>query len=128
MRLILLSHESLASSILRTAEMFTGPAEDVDTLQFMPGDSPEDFEDELRALVAKRQEGEETLILCDLFAGTPFNVASKVSYQDDLIKVMYGMNLAMVVEAVLSRDGSTMEELSQSILSQMPTSYGVGQF
>lgn len=128
MRLIIVSHETLASSILKTAEMFTGPAGDVDILQFQAGDSPDDFEDDLRALVAKRKENEDTMILCDLFAGTPFNVASKVSYQDDAIRVLYGMNLAMVVEAVLSKDTMTMDELTESIMSQLPDSYGVGQF
>lgn len=128
MKLIIMSHETLASAILKTAEMFTGPAEDVGVLQFRAGDSPDDLEDDLRTLVGQRGEGEETLILCDLFAGTPFNVASKVSYQDDTIRVLYGMNLAMVVEAVLSKDGMPLEELTESIMSQLPTSYGVGQF
>lgn len=128
MQLIIVSHETLASAILKTAEMFTGPADDVGILQFQAGDSPDDFEDDLRALVQKRNAGEETMILCDLFAGTPFNIASKVSYQDDTIRVLYGMNLAMVVEAVLGRESMTMDELTDSIISQLPTSYGVGQF
>lgn len=128
MQLIIVSHETLASAIVKTAEMFTGPAEDVGILQFQAGDSPDDFEDDLRAMVGERKAGEETMILCDLFAGTPFNVASKVSYQDDTIRVLYGMNLAMVVEAVLGRQTMSMDELTDSIMSQLPDSYGVGQF
>lgn len=128
MQLIIASHEKLASAILATAEMFTGKAENVQVLQFFPGDSPEDFEDDLRGLIAKRQAQEQTLILCDLFAGTPFNVSSKVSYQDDSICVMYGMNVAMVVEAILSRQGHTARSLAESIVTQLPESFGIGQF
>lgn len=128
MHLIIVSHERLASAILATAEMFTGKAKDVDTLQFFPGDSPEDFEDDLRSLVAKREAGEQTLILCDLLAGTPFNIASKVSYQDDTICVLYGMNVAMVVDAILSRQGHSARSLAESIMSDLPDSFGIGQF
>lgn len=128
MQLIIVSHERLASAILATAEMFTGKTENVQTLQFFPGDCPDDFEDDLRSLVAKRQDGEQTLILCDLFAGTPFNIASKISYQDDSICVMYGMNTAMVVEAILSRQGQTAHSLAESIVSQLPGSFGIGKF
>lgn len=128
MQLIIVSHERLASAILATAEMFTGKNENVQTLSFFPGDSPDDFEEDLRSLVAKRQNGEQTLILCDLYAGTPFNVASKVSYQDDSICVMYGMNTAMVVDAILSQQGHTAYSLAESIMSQLPESFGIGQF
>lgn len=128
MQLIIASHETLASAILKTAEMFTGPADDVGILQLQSGDSPDDFEDNLRTLVNRRKDGEKTMILCDLLAGTPFNIASKVSYQDDTIRVLYGMNLAMVVEAILGRDSMTMDELTDSIISQLASSYGVGQF
>jgi len=128
MRLIIVSHEVLAEAILKTAEMFLGPTENVGVLQLKQGDSPEDFEDDLRVLAEQRKEGEEVLILCDLFSGTPFNMASKVSFQDDTIRVLYGMNLAMVLEAIASRDSMTLDELTASVMSQMPTSYGIGQF
>lgn len=128
MRLILVSHETLASAILQTAEMFVGPVENICVLELRAGNSPEDFEDDLRALVDARGPGEETLILCDLLAGTPFNVASKVSYQDDSIRVLYGMNLAMLLEALDGREEMAISQLSEQVVANMPQSYGVGQF
>lgn len=128
MRLILVSHETFASAVLETAEMFLGPSENVGVLQLRAGDSPEDFEDDLRALVEQRDEGEEVLILCDLRSGTPFNIASKVSYQDDTIQVIYGMNLAMVCEALNDRDDMVLDELVEEIMAQMPETYGIGEF
>ena len=128
MRLILVSHETLASAILQTAEMFVGQVENIGVLELRAGNSPEDFEDDLRALVEQRAPGEEALILCDLLSGTPFNVASKVSYQDDSIRVLYGMNLAMLLEVLDSRDELTISQLAEQAVANMPKSYGIGQF
>lgn len=128
MRIILVSHEKFASETLHTAQAFLGPAENVGVLELQLGDSPEDFETDLRALVEKRAPGEEALILCDLRSGTPFNVASKVSYQDDSISVIYGMNLAMVMEALGVRDDMPLAELTRHIISEMPKTYGIGAF
>ena len=50
-------------------------------------------------------EGEEVLILADLVGGTPFNVAAALREEraDRRIKVMAGVNMAALVEAVFSR-------------------------
>ena len=44
--------------------------------------------------------------------GTPFNQAMMISQEIDNVEVVTGANLPMLLELVLTRDGSTLEELA----------------
>ena len=66
-----------------------------------------------------RLEGEEILILADLVGGTPFNVAAALreELRDRRIKVMAGVNMAGLVEAVFSRPVYGLDELAAAVLA-----------
>lgn len=127
MKLVLASHNVFAKAILTTAEMFLGEQENAATIGLFPGDNAEDFEDSMRELVGDTSN-EDCLILCDILGGTPFNTASKISYKDDHVKVMYGMNLPMVMEAINERDSMSLEELVEDIKETVNESYGIGKY
>lgn len=59
--------------------------------------------------------------MTDLLGGTPFNVSSALSveYTDKKIKVLSGLNLSMLMEAVLSR---TMFEHVDDLVDKVITS------
>lgn len=128
MRIVLASHSTLSRAMLDAAEMFLGTQENVGVIGLFPGDSPEDFEESFRETAACADPEEECLILCDILSGTPFNIASKISYRNEKIKVLYGMNLPIVVEVLNGRNERTLSELCKDILEMAAESYGVGKY
>ena len=64
-------------------------------------------------------EGDEVLILADLVGGTPFNTAAalKAERADKKIKVIAGVNMAALVEAVFSRTMYGLDELAAALLT-----------
>ncbi len=128
MKIVLVSHETLATHMLATAEAFLGAHDENYALELRFGDSPDELEDALRAVADEGDSSAQMLVLCDIMSGSPFNVASKVSYGNDRMRVVYGMNLGMVMEVMSNRDDMDAEELARHVVDLMPTTYGVGPF
>ena len=55
------------------------------------------------------------LVLADLFAGTPANVALR-NLRQESYEVITGANLAMVIEAISNREDATLEEVKENAM------------
>jgi PTS system mannose-specific IIA component len=110
---VLVSHGELGDALIRAAEMIAGPAEQVFSVPLLPGESPESFGDKLAGAL-QGIEGEETLILIDLFGGTPYNVAARRVLQET-VECVTGANLPMLLELLMSRDDASLPELAEAI-------------
>ena len=83
------------------------------TVPLLPEDSPESFGEKLEAALQEIQ-GQETLILIDLFGGTPYNVAARQVLKKN-VECVTGANLPMLLELMMSRDDGSLAELAASI-------------
>ena len=110
---VLVSHGELGDALIRAAEMIAGPAERVFSVPLLPGESPESFGDKLAGEL-QGIEGEETLVLIDLFGGTPYNVAARRVLQEN-VECVTGANLPMLLELLMSRDDAPLPELAEAI-------------
>ena len=74
-------------------------------------------------------EKNQSLILCDLKGGTPFNTASRFSFKNENVAVMYGMNLPLVITASLeaSEEGQTLKKLAESLTAQLTDTIGLSE-
>lgn len=99
--IILVAHGELAVGLLKSAEMIAGPQEGIHAISFYPDDGVEILRVRIKN-VLEEIESEEVLVIVDLKGGTPCNVSGglKFGYRFTLIS---GMNLAMLLEAILSR-------------------------
>jgi mannose/fructose/sorbose-specific phosphotransferase system IIA component len=111
--IVLVSHGELGDALIRAAEMIAGPAERVFSVPLLPGESPESFGDKL-TVALQDIEGEETLVLIDLFGGTPYNVAARRVLQEN-VECVTGANLPMLLELLMSRDDASLPELAEAI-------------
>jgi mannose/fructose/sorbose-specific phosphotransferase system IIA component len=111
--IVLVSHGELGDALIRAAEMIAGPAERVFSVSLLPGESPESFGDKLTGAL-QEIEGEETLVLIDLFGGTPYNVAARRVLQEN-VECVTGANLPMLLELLMSRDDTSLPDLAQAI-------------
>ena len=115
LKLLLVSHGGLAQVMLESAEMICGPQEDVRTLGLFPGDSP----DALRESITKILDqwgGQETLVLTDIRSGTPFNTVASLMQAYSFHHIS-GVNLALLIEALMDRDGMRASEVADELMA-----------
>ncbi|HNT05361.1 MAG: PTS system mannose-specific EIIAB component [Chloroflexi bacterium ADurb.Bin180] len=112
--IVLVTHGDLGEALIRAAEMIVGPQESVQAVSLLPEDSPEFLGDKLDAAMAGL-EGQDALILVDLFGGTPFNVSSRKVLLPN-VECVTGLNLAVLIEALSSRESLPLHELAVQVL------------
>lgn len=110
--IILMTHGEAGASLKKSAEMIIGEMEDVYCLSLMEGRDPADYAEELKKLLVDAPDW--TIILTDLYGGTPCNMASVFATQKEYT-VLSGLNLAMLIEAESQRAALPGEELTECI-------------
>ena len=110
---VVVTHGDFGEALIRSAEMIVGEQEKVRAVALLPEESPAGFGDKLDAALADL-DGQDILLLIDLFGGTPCNVSSRKVLQPNT-EVITGMNMAMLIEALTSRDDTPLAELVDKV-------------
>lgn len=98
-KIILVSHGGLSAGMLDSVKMIVGElAADVETYSLLPGENPEDFYQEV--LKEAKECEEQILILCDIKGGSVHTALSKLAVLDNVL-VFSGMNMGLVLDAVM---------------------------
>lgn len=95
--LIALSHGHMAKETVNASEMIVGRQDSIHALTFSENESV----DELRAKVENclvEFNHNPCILIVDLFGGTPFNVAVQLSTKYPQLRILSGLNLAMIIE------------------------------
>lgn len=106
---IVAAHGGLAQALLATLETIAGQQPHVHAVGLAPGATPDDF---ARDLARAAGRDKPALVLCDLRFGTPHHAALRLAAQNNAIRVLTGVNLAMLLEAALSEDVVTLDALA----------------
>ena len=74
-------------------------------------------------------EDNQYLILCDIKGGSPFNVVSRYSFKNDDVAVIYGMNLPILIEAIVQcgNEGLKLKELAGYLQQQAGSTIGLSE-
>lgn len=100
--LILVTHGRLADQFVEAMEHVVGHQEAVETVCIGPNDDVEQRRAEIAEKIAKVDSGQGTIVLTDLFGGTPSNLA--ISLLDaGRIEVIAGINLPMLIRLAGAR-------------------------
>lgn len=97
---LVVSHGGLADAMVAAAFMICGETDGVHALGLDPTDSPESFAERLDVALDRERP---TLILSDLFGGTPHNVACAAARRSD-VRCIAGTNLGLLIEAITASD------------------------
>lgn len=109
--IILLSHGPFAVSLVDTAKMLFGESENIAAYSLEPGDDIDKYREAFVETINEFPEG--SMILVDLFGGTPCNqVMRYIQETEKPLEVVGGMNLPMLVNAVLAREGISGKDFS----------------
>lgn len=103
--IFLASHGMFAQEALNTAEMIIGnPQKNMAVLSVTKGKT---YEESLREVQTKladlKKQNAETLVLVDIYGGTPGNVATYITLTNDDVLVYSGLNIPVLLELCLSQ-------------------------
>jgi mannose/fructose/sorbose-specific phosphotransferase system IIA component len=123
--LLVVTHGMMAEGIVQTSRMFTGEQENVEYICFKEDMGQEELTELIDEKMKRVPSGEQLLIFCDILGGTPFNISSKFSFNNENIAVFYGVNLPILVTAILSREGQNLQDLTSSLVAASHESLGL---
>ena len=120
MKVIVVSHGSYARGLVDTAQMIAGEQEDLEAFGLEPEESVDTLREKIRESIEQTSEGEEVLILTDLFYGSPFNTVISLMSEYDLYHVT-GINLPLMMEVVMGRYAEkSAQEVCKDLLKAAP--------
>jgi mannose PTS system EIIA component len=107
--LILVTHGRLADEMVSAMQHVVGRQDAVETVCIEPDDDMEQRRQEIADAIARVDTGEGTIILTDLFGGTPSNLAISLM-NAGTIEVIAGINLPMLVRLAKARTCMSVRE------------------
>ena len=108
------NHGRFGEELIKSAELITGKINRIQAFSLLPGMSIEDFYEQVKDPI--QSNNGKKLILCDLFGGTPCNVAMMMAMQFN-VDIVCGVNLPMLIDVVLSRGaGKTLDKIVYSAI------------
>lgn len=108
----ILNHGKFGEELIKSAELITGKIDKIKAFSLLPGMSIEEFYDNVQSAI---KEDSPSIVLCDLYGGTPSNVAMMLSAKYD-VSIICGVNLAMLIELAIARENETnVDELINKV-------------
>ncbi len=120
---LVVSHSTLAKGFNEAVNMILGS--EINYLG-LDDDGVELFHKRLKEKIESiKEKNKKVLILADLFGGTPFNKALYETSLDSAVKVISGINLSMLIEAIM-REKSDIDEVALEIVESTKDSIKIG--
>ena len=95
--IVLVTHGQLAKELVSTLEHIVGPQEKVETVCIQPDDDMESRRRDILDAINTVSGSAGTILLADLFGGTPSNLAISVMNETG-VEVITGVNLPMIIQ------------------------------
>lgn len=120
MKVIVVSHGSYARGLVDTVQMIAGEQKNLEAFGLEPEDSVETLREKIIQSIEQAGEGEEILILTDIFYGSPFNTVISLMPEYDLYHIT-GINLPLMMEIIMGRyAGKHAQEICEELLKAAP--------
>ncbi len=109
---VVCTHGALAQQLLASARMIVGEYAAAEAVAVEPGEGPDVIRDRISKAVEAVDDGSGVLLLCDMFGGTPSNLA--LSLLGDDREVVTGVNLPMLLKLWTHREGP-LDEVARQV-------------
>ncbi|MCI1985049.1 MAG: PTS sugar transporter subunit IIA [Lactobacillus sp.] len=119
MEVIMVGHANTAIAFKEAVEMIFGKVPNFHPLSFQPGEGLASLTAKIEAKIDP-QKREETLIVVDLFSGTPYNAAAGLVLHHKAEDVIAGMCLPMLLELATSADNESIPQVVMKIEQEKP--------
>ena len=115
-KILLATHGQLAAGLVNSAKMLIGDFENVEYISFHEEMGIDQLNDVFEEKVFDISEEKQYLILCDIIGGSPFNVASKFSFENSNVAVFYGINLPLLIEAIMHSKDKNLKDVVEELV------------
>ena len=118
---VMVSHGEFAQGLRSAVRMMTGEREDMFSVSLKEDMGTNDFAEEFSKLAKNFGDEDEVLLFSDILSGSPFTTSLDLLNQKGMLArtmVFTGMNMPMVLTAVLMKDNLEGEDLKEVILSE----------
>ena len=116
--ILLLTHGDLGEHLMKSISMIYGKTKNVATLPLFEGVNLEEYINDIVKICETFPKG--VLVFVDLYGGTPGNQLIKLLHEKKLDKekiwAISGINLSMLLEALVQRDLLDTNELVEEVL------------
>jgi PTS system mannose-specific IIA component len=106
--ILVVTHGRLASELVTAAEMIVGEIPNVTAVSIGWHDNPDEAQEEIRSAIEGVEGGQGTVVLTDMFGGTPSNL-SLAFLEEGRVEVITGVNLPMLIKLVSLREGGQID-------------------
>ncbi len=110
--IVVVTHGQLARELVSAAEMIIGDIPNVIAVSIGWHDNPDDAQTEIEAAISKADSGKGTVVLTDMFGGTPSNL-SLTLLEKGKVEVVTGVNLPMLIRLASLREEEEGDDLSK---------------
>jgi len=108
--IVVVTHGQLARELVAAAEMIIGDIPNVTAVSMGWQESPEDAEREIELAISRVESGKGTVVLTDMFGGTPSNL-SLTFLEKGKVEVVTGVNLPMLIRLASLREEEVGDDL-----------------
>lgn len=113
-KIVLMTHGRVGAELIQSLDMIVGITDEVYAVPLVPGQTLESYVAQVSEIL--EEQDVPSILLVDLFGGTPSNCAGSLSAKYD-VEVVSGVNVPMLVEAVQIRGLYTGEKLRQQLIA-----------
>jgi len=115
MKVVLIGHGHTAEAMKGAVEMIFGEVADFYPVAFLPKEGLQELITKMKT-VTDNFEAKDTLVIADLFAGTPYNAAATLALQHEVQDVIAGMSLPICLEIASQMNQLSVTELVTYIM------------
>ena len=113
-KVLILTHGKLAGSLYDTVKFIYGSTDGLAYLN-MPEPFDQSAYGKMIADIVSENKEQGTLILCDLFGGSPFLTSARLLKEnDDHMELVTGVNLGMLLELMANIESAGIKELKDT--------------
>ncbi len=116
--ILICMHGNLSLEIIKTLELIIGKQKNIYPIIFIPGENTDILVNKYRKILNKLELKNKILFFTDMWGGTPFNAAKKVTENiKNKYEIICGTNIPMLLETLMCREEITsFKELIIKIL------------
>ena len=127
--ILITSHGGMAEGMMQWVKMLVGEQEHLDYVTFGEEMGSDELDELYGEKITSVSPDNQYLVLCDIKGGTPFNVVSRYSFKNEDVAVIYGMNLPILIEAIVQcgNPDIKLKDLAEYLQQQSGSTIGLSE-
>ena len=114
--IVVVAHGQLAKELVLITEFIIGKVVGIEAVTTDPKMSADEIKEEISRAIKKVDQGEGTLILTDMFGGTPSNISLSF-LEEKKVEILSGVNLPMLLKLSTYQGSKSLSEMAEFIKS-----------